>query len=84
VGDGSGLLVVNPPYGVRLGDGTDVRNLYAQLGKVAHFNFPEWTVGILSPDRALDSQTRLPLREAFDTTNGGIRVRYVVARGTER
>jgi putative N6-adenine-specific DNA methylase len=84
VGDGSGLLVVNPPYGVRLGDGTDVRNLYAQLGKVAHFNFPEWTVGILSPDRALDSQTRLPLREAFDTTNGGIRVRYLVARGTER
>ena len=84
VGDAPGLLVVNPPYGVRLGDGADVRNLYAQLGKVAHFNFPEWTVGVLSPDRALDSQTRLPLRQAFETTNGGIRVRYLVARGVER
>ena len=83
-GDEVGLLVANPPYGVRLGAGSDVRNLYAQLGKVAHFNFPGWTVGVLSPDRALDSQTRLPLREAFETTNGGIRVRYVVAAGAER
>jgi putative N6-adenine-specific DNA methylase len=82
--DASGLLVANPPYGVRLGDGADVRNLYAQLGKVAHFIFPGWTVGVLSPDRALDSQTRLPLRDAFDTTNGGIRVRFLMARDAER
>jgi 23S rRNA G2445 N2-methylase RlmL len=84
VGDEAGLLVANPPYGVRLGAGSDVRNLFAQLGKVAHFNFPGWTVGVLSPDRALDSQTRLPLRESFETTNGGIRVRYVVAAGDQR
>jgi putative N6-adenine-specific DNA methylase len=83
-GDETGLLVANPPYGVRLGAGSDVRNLYAQLGKVAHFSFPGWTVGVLSPDRALDSQTRLPLREAFETSNGGIRVRYMVAAGDER
>jgi putative N6-adenine-specific DNA methylase len=84
IGEAPGLLVANPPYGVRLGDGADVRNLYAQLGKVAHFNFPEWTVGVLSPDRALDSQTRLPLRQAFETTNGGIRVRYLLASPPSR
>jgi putative N6-adenine-specific DNA methylase len=79
VGDGPGLLVANPPYGVRLSEGADVRNIYAQLGKVAHFSFPGWRIGVLSPDRALDSQTRLPLRQTFETTNGGIRVRYLVA-----
>jgi len=79
VGDGAGLLVANPPYGVRLSEGADVRNIYAQLGKVAHFSFPGWRVGVLSPDRSLDSQTRLPLRQTFETTNGGIRVRYLVA-----
>ena len=79
VGEGPGLLVANPPYGVRLSEGADVRNIYAQLGKVAHFSFPGWRVGVLSPDRSLDSQTRLPLRQSFETTNGGIRVRYLVA-----
>ena len=77
VGEEPGLLVANPPYGVRLNDGADVRNIYAQLGKVAHFAFPGWRVGVLSPDRALDSQTRLPLRQSFETSNGGIRVRYL-------
>ncbi len=81
VGEAPGLLVANPPYGVRLNEGADVRNIYAQLGKVAHFSFPEWRVGVLSPDRALDSQTRLPLRQAFETSNGGIRVRYLVTPG---
>jgi putative N6-adenine-specific DNA methylase len=79
VGDEPGLLVANPPYGVRLNEGADVRNIYAQLGKVAHFSFPGWRVGLLSPDRSLDSQTRLPLRQAFETSNGGIRVRYLTA-----
>jgi putative N6-adenine-specific DNA methylase len=78
VGDAPGLLVANPPYGVRLSEGADVRNIYAQLGKVAHFNFPGWDVGVLSPDRSLDSQTRLALRQRFETSNGGIRVRYLV------
>jgi hypothetical protein len=32
---------------------------------------------MLSPDRALDRQTRLPLTERFSTTNGGIPVRFV-------
>jgi putative N6-adenine-specific DNA methylase len=77
VGDVPGLLVANPPYGVRLSEGADVRNIYAQLGKVAHFNFPGWDVGVLSPDRSLDSQTRLALRQRFETSNGGIRVRYL-------
>jgi len=79
VGDGPGLLVANPPYGVRLSEGADVRNIYAQLGKVAHFSFPGWRVGVLSPDRSLESQTRLSLRSVFETSNGGIRVRYLTA-----
>ena len=79
VGDAPGLLVANPPYGVRLNEGADVRNIYAQLGKVAHFSFPGWRIGVLSPDRSLDSQTRLALGQSFETSNGGIRVRYLTA-----
>jgi putative N6-adenine-specific DNA methylase len=78
---GPGLLATNPPYGVRASEGSDVRDLYAQLGKVAAAKLPGWRFGVLSPDRALDVQLRLPLapRPALELSNGGIRVRYLLA-----
>ncbi len=73
-----GWLVSNPPYGVRVGDGRDLRNLYAQLGNVARRAFGGWTVALLSADRALERQTRLPLSTVLTTRNGGLPVRLVV------
>lgn len=32
VPDGAGVVVVNPPYGMRLGDSTDLRPLYKEIG----------------------------------------------------
>jgi putative N6-adenine-specific DNA methylase len=72
-----GLLITNPPYGERIGDSDAIRNLYAQTGNVARKAFAGWTFGMLSPSRALDTQTRLPLEERFATSNGGIPVRFV-------
>ncbi|HEX2781405.1 MAG TPA: THUMP domain-containing protein [Gemmatimonadaceae bacterium] len=77
---GAGLLATNPPYGVRASEGSDVRNLYAQLGKVAAAALQGWDFGVLSPDRALDAQLRLPLHPALELSNGGIRVRYLLGR----
>lgn len=77
VGSGAGSLITNPPYGERLGESEAVRNLYAQMGNVARKNFPEWTFGMLSPDKGLEAQTKLPLEERFKTSNGGIPVRFV-------
>lgn len=76
-GTGLGSLITNPPYGERLGESDAIRNLYAQMGNVARKNFPGWTFGMLSPDKALESQTKLPLEERFKTNNGGIPVRFV-------
>ena len=75
---GPGALITNPPYGERLGDTAGIRDLYAQMGNVARKHFPGWTFGMLSPDKALDAQTKLVLDERFKTTNGGIPVRFVV------
>ncbi|HEX8850884.1 MAG TPA: THUMP domain-containing protein [Gemmatimonadaceae bacterium] len=75
---GVGLLATNPPYGVRASKGGEVRNLYAQLGKVAAALLPGWRMGVLSPDRVLDAQLQLPLRPALELSNGGIRVRYLL------
>jgi putative N6-adenine-specific DNA methylase len=75
-----GWLITNPPYGVRLGAADKVRDLYAQLGNVARGVLPGWGIGFLSPDRALDTQPRIAVTPAFETTNGGIKVRYLTGR----
>ena len=76
-GAGVGMLVTNPPYGVRVGDQAAVRDLWARFGQVVHERFGGWTAALLSPDPALDRQTRLRLAERFRTRNGGIPVRLV-------
>jgi putative N6-adenine-specific DNA methylase len=76
---GRGLLLTNPPYGVRASSGNEVRNLYAQLGNVARAKCAGWTVAFLSADRAMDAQLKLPLRETLKFKNGGIPVRLLRA-----
>jgi putative N6-adenine-specific DNA methylase len=75
-----GLLLSNPPYGARVSGGTDLRNLYAQLGNLARGTLPGWSVGLLVADRALAGQVGLAWEERFSTTNGGIRVAFVMGQ----
>ena len=74
-----GLIVSNPPYGTRVGERDRLRNLYAQLGNVAKKNRPEWSLALLLSDRQLEAQVGVPFREVFETRNGGIPVRLVMA-----
>lgn len=76
---GPGLLVANPPYGVRVGETDALRSLYAAVGKTARAKAPGWTLALLSADRKLEGQVGLPFAERFRTSNGGIPVRLVTA-----
>lgn len=76
---GPGLLITNPPYGVRIGETGPLRDLFARLGQVARSRFSGWQVALLSADRTLESQTGLRFTERFRTSNGGIPVRLVTA-----
>jgi putative N6-adenine-specific DNA methylase len=77
--DGPGLLIANPPYGVRVGESDGLRNLYAALGRTARQRCPGWTLALLSVDRKLEGHVGIPFSEAFRTSNGGIAVRLVTA-----
>jgi putative N6-adenine-specific DNA methylase len=76
---GAGLIAINPPYGVRLGETDSLRNLYAQLGNVLRANRRESTLALLSADKNLERQTNLEFLERFKTKNGGIPVHLVTA-----
>ena len=70
----SGLVATNPPYGKRVRGGADVRNVYAQFGNVARRALQGWDVALYTSEASLANQTRLPLKQEFQTVNGGIRV----------
>jgi putative N6-adenine-specific DNA methylase len=74
---GPGLIVTNPPYGIRVGERGPLRNLYAQLGKILKEKAKGYNVALLSADAVLESMLRLPLEEVFRTRNGGIPVRLM-------
>jgi putative N6-adenine-specific DNA methylase len=73
------LVVTNPPYGVRVGETTALKNLYAQIGNVLRRQPNAWTFAMLSADPNLERHTGLALEERFRTKNGGIPVRCVTA-----
>ena len=76
----SGLVLTNPPYGLRIGDGADLRSLYARLGDVVRAGGREWRLAMLVPDRVLAGQTKLAFDTVLRTTNGGLPVELVQSR----
>jgi putative N6-adenine-specific DNA methylase len=80
---GTGWMVVNPPYGARVGESRPLRDLYAAIGKLARRRMPGWTVAMLSADRRLEAQVGIGFSEAMRTNNGGIPVRLVVGQASE-
>jgi putative N6-adenine-specific DNA methylase len=79
---GPGWVVTNPPYGVRVRENKDLRDLYAQFGHVLRARCPGWRVALLCNDDRLLSQTRLPFDNRLPLVNGGIAVR--LAQGIVR
>lgn len=74
-----GTVVTNPPYGVRVRSGHDLRNLYDQFGKVLRANCPGWQAAILCSDPVLLGHTRLKFDRRYFFNNGGINVQLACA-----
>lgn len=70
-----GIVIVNPPYGTRIGNKAPLLALHRLLGAVLLERFRGWRVGIVTADRDLASVTRLPfLAPLPPVLHGGIRV----------
>jgi putative N6-adenine-specific DNA methylase len=81
-GGTAGALVTHPPFGGRLGEGTDLRPLYQSLGRLAGELPQDTRVALVVRDRRLALSTRLQLDTALLTDHGGTKVRIVVGSST--
>ena len=70
-----GLVIVNPPYGTRIGEKQRLQPLYRALGQTLLTRFSGWRVGLIATDAALAHATGLPFGPpSAPVSHGGLRV----------
>ncbi|WP_338609461.1 class I SAM-dependent RNA methyltransferase [Pelagibacterium nitratireducens] len=71
----AGLVIVNPPYGARIGDRKKLYPLYGALGRVLKDRFSGWRVGMVTTDKALAQATGLEFGKPGESIdNNGLRI----------
>lgn len=70
-----GLVIVNPPYGTRIGDRKKLQPLYRALGQTMLSKFPGWRIGLITTDATLAKATGLAFEPpSAPVPHGGLRV----------
>ncbi|MGB0797907.1 MAG: THUMP domain-containing class I SAM-dependent RNA methyltransferase [Planktomarina sp.] len=70
-----GLIIVNPPYGGRIGNKKQLFSLYGSLGQTLKTRFAGWRVALITSEPGLAKATGLPWVDQMPPfPNGGIRV----------
>ena len=82
-----GIIVTNPPYGVRLGEQQELAEFYPKLGDVLKKKFSGWRAYILSADMRLPKLIRLAASKRTPLYNGPLECRlfeYKMVEGEMR
>jgi putative N6-adenine-specific DNA methylase len=70
-----GLVIVNPPYGDRIGDKKRLSSLYRSLGQTLQSRFLGWRAAVITNEPSLASTTGLPFGPPIGpVAHGGLRV----------
>ncbi|WP_418593519.1 THUMP domain-containing class I SAM-dependent RNA methyltransferase [Ponticoccus sp. (in: a-proteobacteria)] len=75
-----GLVIVNPPYGARIGDRKLLFALYGALGARLREDFAGWRLGMVTSDGGLAKATGLALEAGPPVAFGGLAVKLYQAR----
>ncbi|OUW48279.1 MAG: RNA methyltransferase [Synechococcus sp. TMED187] len=74
---GPGVVVCNPPYGLRVGDGEDLESLYSDLGTTLKAQASGWDVWVLSGNPGITGALRMKASRRIPISNGGIDCRWL-------
>ncbi|QEW18634.1 Ribosomal RNA large subunit methyltransferase L [Marinibacterium anthonyi] len=71
-----GLVMINPPYGARIGNKKMLFALHGALGETLKTHFRGWRVGLMTTDNSLARSTGLPwLPPGPPIPHGGLKIR---------
>lgn len=73
--DDSGVLVANPPYGVRIGEEDALADLYPKMGEVLKRKFAGWNAYFLTNDLTMPKLMRLTPSKRMPLYNGPLECR---------
>ena len=82
-----GVLITNPPYGVRTGDQAELAEFYPRFGSVLKQRFADWRVYILTAELSLPKLLRLAESRRTPLFNGALECRlfeFKMVKGTMR
>ncbi|HEX3696734.1 MAG TPA: SAM-dependent methyltransferase [Polyangia bacterium] len=74
----SGLALLNPPYGRRLGHPHAATRLYRDIGRILRAHFRGWRVGLLAANQAAANASGLRATTTHRLSNGGLPVTLLV------
>lgn len=72
-----GVVVMNPPYGVRMGDRKELEQLYRKIGEVFKRRFAGWTAYLLAGDLELARLVGLKPSRRYVLFNGPLECRLL-------
>lgn len=72
-----GMIVVNPPYGARIGDEDNLRDVYRDLSFTLKHRFKGWDAWILSGNKDLIADLKLKSTRKHFVFNGNIECRFL-------
>lgn len=73
----AGLVIVNPPYGERLGEFREVESLYRQLGDLLKERFGGWRAGVFTGNPELGKRMGLRAHRVNTFYNGALTCRLL-------
>jgi putative N6-adenine-specific DNA methylase len=73
----NGILVMNPPYGIRMGEAAELEKLYRKIGEIFKRRFAGWTAYLLAGDLELAKLVGLKPARRFVLFNGPLECRLL-------
>lgn len=78
--EAGGVVLLNPPYGQRIGESASTLSLWHDLGcmlKKQFLNDPLWKVVIICPDPSLEKALHVDVTRRLKVTHGGLAVQFL-------
>ncbi len=73
----AGMVVVNPPYGERLGEKQELTHLYAEMGACWRDHFPDWKIALFTANDDLIKHIGLRAHRTNSFFNGAIKCKLL-------